>query len=62
MRKRLFDPEIFTDALIVGNLPPEGLLFYIGLFLVAEDSGVYEPNPLTLKMQIFHGYNINQNN
>ncbi len=58
MRRRMLSPEFFTDADIVANFDAFGRLFYQGLWCVAEDSGCFEINQLSLKMKIFPGDNI----
>lgn len=58
MRKRMLNPDFFTDPDIVANFDAFGRLFYQGLWCVAEDSGCLELNPLFLKMKIFPGDNI----
>jgi len=58
MRRRILNPEFFVDPDIIANLDFGGRLFYQGLWCVAEDSGVFDPNPLGLKMKIFPGDNI----
>src|SRR5690554_1678413 len=58
MRRRMLNPDFFTDPDIVANFDAFGRLFYQGLWCVAEDSGCLELNPLFLKMKIFPGDNI----
>lgn len=58
MRRRMLNPEFFTDPDIVANFDAFGRLFYQGLWCVADDSGCLELNPLFLKMKIFPGDNI----
>ena len=58
MRRRMLNPDFFTDPDIVANLDYAGRLFYQGLWCIAEDSGCFEPNPLMLKMKIFPGDDI----
>ncbi|MEW8957811.1 MAG: hypothetical protein AB2448_01675 [Moorella sp. (in: firmicutes)] len=58
MRRRMLSPDFFTDPDIVANLDFAGRLFYQGLWCIAEDSGVFEPNPLAMKMKIFPGDNL----
>lgn len=58
MRRRILNPEFFVDPDIIANLDFGGRLFYQGLWCVAEDSGVFDPNPLGLKMKIFPGDNL----
>lgn len=60
MRKRMINPEFFTDGELVEGLDVGGRLFYIGLWCVADDSGVFEWSPLTLKMKIFPGDDISR--
>lgn len=55
MKRRMINPDFFTDSLIVGTLDYPGRIFYVGLWVVAEDSGVFEPDLLGLKMKIFPG-------
>ena len=57
MRRRMLNPDFFTDPDIV-SLDPFGRLFYQGLWCVADDSGCFELNALYLKMKIFPGDNI----
>ena len=57
MRRRMLNPDFFTDPDIV-TLNPYGRLFYQGLWCVADDSGCFELNALLLKMKIFPGDNI----
>lgn len=54
MRRRMLNPDFFTDPDIV-TLDPYGRLFYQGLWCVADDSGCFELNALFLKMKIFPG-------
>ncbi|AEE95758.1 DnaD domain-containing protein [Mahella australiensis] len=58
MRKRILNPEFFTDSDIVSNLDFAGRLFYEGLWCVADDSGCLSLDALSLKMKIFPGDNI----
>ena len=58
MRRRMLNPDFFTDPDIVANLNAYGRLFYQGLWCVAEDSGCFEMNALLLKMKIFPGDNL----
>jgi hypothetical protein len=54
----MLDPEFFSDPDLVANFDITGRVFYAGLWCVAEDSWVFEPNMLGLKMKIFPGDNI----
>lgn len=58
MRKRMLDPEFFTDSDIIANFDFAGRLFYQGLWCVADDSGCFAIDALSLKMKIFPGDNI----
>jgi len=58
VRRRMLNPDFFTDPDIVSKLDAFGRLFYQGLWCVADDSGCFELNPLFLKMKIFPGDNI----
>jgi hypothetical protein len=58
MRRRMINPDFFTDEDVVENLDFAGRLFYAGLWCVAEDSGCFEPAPMQLKMKIFPGDSI----
>lgn len=58
MRRRMLSPTFFTDDDLVQHFDFRGRLFYQGLWCVAEDSGVYEPKLLALKMKIFPGDDI----
>ena len=55
MRKRMLNPDFFTDPDIVASLDAYGRLLYQGIWCVAEDSGCFELNPLLLKMKILPG-------
>lgn len=57
-RRRIVYPDFFSDPDMVSNLNFVGRLFYMGTWVAAEDSGVFENNPLALKMKIFPGDNI----
>lgn len=52
MKKRLIDIEIYFDSELCELLGERGLHLYIGLWAIAEDSGVYEPKyaDIALKM------------
>jgi hypothetical protein len=54
----MVSPGFFVDDELVQHFDFGGRIFYQGLWCVAEDSGVYEPKLLALKMQIFPGDNI----
>ena len=54
-RKRVIDPSFFTDGELWEALADWGLLFYIGLWTEAEDSGCFESHPSTLKNRILPG-------
>lgn len=58
MRRRMLSPTFFTDDDLVQHFDFRGRLFYQGLWCTAEDSGVYEPKILALKMKIFPGDDI----
>lgn len=58
MRRRMLNPDFFTDPDMVANFDFAGRLLYQGLWCMAEDSGCFEPNPLLLKMKIFPGDDI----
>jgi len=58
MRRRMLNPEFFTDPDLVANLDFAGRLFYQGLWCIADDSGVFDPNLLAMKMKIFPGDNL----
>jgi|GEM_PF-3970749 len=58
MRRRMLNPEFFTDSVLVALLDFGGRLFYQGLWCIAEDSGVFDPDLLSLKMKIFPGDNL----
>lgn len=58
MRKRMLNPEFFTDSDIIANFDFAGRLFYEGLWCVADDSGCLSLDALSLKMKIFPGDNI----
>jgi len=58
MNRRMLDPDFFTDEDLIANLDHTGRLFYAGLWVVAEDSGVFEPKLFSLKMKIFPGDNL----
>jgi hypothetical protein len=51
-RKRMIDPEFWTDEAI-GNWGFASRLFYIGLWNFADDSGRFKANLSLLKAQIF---------
>ncbi|RQD78316.1 MAG: hypothetical protein D5R97_00555 [Candidatus Syntrophonatronum acetioxidans] len=51
----MITPDFFCDEDLVRYFDFGGRLFFQGLWCVAEDSGVYQPQPLTLKMKIFPG-------
>lgn len=51
-RIRSIHPGFFTDEMLVSVSMPARLLF-IGLGVVADDKGVFEWKPLTIKMRIF---------
>ena len=55
MRRRMLNPDFFTDPDIVANFDFAGRLFYQGLWCLADDSGCFELNTLLLKMKIFPG-------
>lgn len=55
MRKRMLNPDFFTDPDIVATLDAYGRLLYQGIWCVAEDSGCFELNPLLLKMKVLPG-------
>ncbi len=55
MRKRMLNPDFFTDPDIVASLDAYGRLLYQGLWCVADDSGCFELNSLLLKMKILPG-------
>ncbi len=61
MRRRMLDPEFFSDPDLVANFDITGRFFYAGLWSAADDSWVFEPNMLGLKMKIFPGDNIDPN-
>lgn len=54
-RKRVIDPDFFSDGELVEHLDFAGRLLYIGLWTVAEDSAVFVPNAASLRMKIFPG-------
>ncbi len=58
MRRRMLNPDFFTDPDMVANFDFGGRLLYQGLWCLAEDSGCFEPNPLLLKMKIFPGDDV----
>lgn len=58
MRRRMINPNFFTDPDIVANFDPLGRLLYQGLWCIADDSGCLEINPLLFKMKIFPGDNF----
>jgi len=55
MRRRMLNPDFFTDPDIVANLDAYGRLLYQGMWCVADDSGCLELNPLLLKMKVLPG-------
>lgn len=55
MRRRMLNPDFFTDPDIVASLNAYGRLLYQGMWCVADDSGCFELNPLLLKMKILPG-------
>jgi hypothetical protein len=57
VRKRSIDPNFWTDEDVV-ELDPMARLFFIGLWCVAEDSGVFPLSAKTLKMAVFPGDDI----
>lgn len=56
-RIRTIKPEFWTDGDIV-RLSKAARLFYIGLWNFADDNGVQEYDPLTLKLRIFPKDNV----
>lgn len=54
MRKRSIDPNFWTDEDLV-ELDPMARLFFIGVWCIAEDSGVFPLSVKTLKMAVFPG-------
>lgn len=56
-RIRSIHPGFFTDEDLVAVSMPARLLF-LGIGVEADDKGVFEWKPLTLKMRIFPGDNI----
>lgn len=58
MRRRMLNPDFFTDPDVIANLDAYGRLFYQGLWCVADDSGCFDKNTLYLKMKIFPGDDI----
>lgn len=50
-------PDFWTDSKIV-SLPIEARLLFIGLWNFADDFGVFEWDPMGLKMKIFPGDNL----
>lgn len=56
-RIRSVHPGFFTDENLV-SVSMAARLFFIGLGVEADDKGVFEWKPLTLKMRIFPGDNV----
>jgi len=54
----MLSPSFFIDDELVQHFDFCGRIFYEGLWCLAEDSGIYEPKVLALKMQIFPGDNV----
>lgn len=54
----MIDQNYWTDSDLIKHLDPMGRLFFIGVWGVAEDSGVFPMDPLELKMSVFPGDNI----
>lgn len=56
MRKRMIDGEAFYRSPdLILNLDFGGRLFYLGLWCLADDSGVFDPDLAGLKLNIFPG-------
>lgn len=51
-RKRMIDPEFWSDEKI-GKLSPNAKLLFIGLWNFADDEGIFQAHPLLLTSQIF---------
>ena len=51
-RKRMLDPDFFMDAEI-GRWSFMARLFYQGLWVVSDDEGIFDAEPIKLKAQIF---------
>jgi hypothetical protein len=56
-RKRMIDPEYWTDEKIA-NLSIQSRLFFIGLWNYADDEGVFKAHPNLLKSFVFPYDNI----
>jgi hypothetical protein len=56
-RIRSIHPGFFTDERLVATSMAARLLF-IGLGVIADDKGIFEWKPLTIKMKVFPGDNI----
>ena len=56
-RIRSVHPGFFTDEDLVGTSLPARLLF-IGLGIEADDKGIFEWKPITIKMRIFPADNV----
>lgn len=54
----MIDQNYWTDSDLIKHLDFAGRLFFIGIWGVAEDSGVFPLDPLELKMNVFPGDNI----
>src|SRR6056297_1689927 len=53
LNRRMIKPDFWTDAELNKKLLPAGRMFYIGLWQLAEASGVIEADPFTYKMILF---------
>lgn len=55
LHNRLIKTGFWTDADIIKALPPEGRLFFVGLWVIADDSGCVEDDPFAFKVLVFPG-------
>lgn len=55
LSNRMVKDDFWTDSELIQELPPEGRMFYQGLWQLAEQTGVLENDPMAYKMQLFPG-------
>lgn len=55
LHNRQIKASFWTDTELIQALPPTGRLFYIGLFMLADDSGCLEDDLLAMKILLFPG-------
>ena len=51
-RKRMIKPEFFVDERIM-DLPIPARILFIGMWVYADDEGIFKNSPKQLKVQIF---------